>query len=471
MSSLANNPTNASRPPKFWSIMTIAAVLTVLACLAAGLVSTAGPARPDVTPTATSTPSPPRAGAPAQSWVYRVDTRSPSEIFGSGFTSRGNDYNLIRHVNGNFNARADDAYISTTESQTFARQFMRNMYTWAPADTTIWLYRIRPTAAFFSAVGALRDQDTRYMAPATAEDDPYREYFNTVIYTRSSEAEWAVPRVIPPVLIYDAQSFTYANNTLAPGEAESNTAYQDGTANWSGTAPDQAADAYLTAAAVREHQDAAQRAAEEQLDLLGATDEDNTAGIIFCQASTSGADPQRARRAVPAAGPAPIECPTHPALLGGSQSYYDGHAHAWYSAKMGYTWTTTTKNTYAITSMPSGCGVDMTQFEMRIQCYPNTNFDRFVVRLGAGGASETCVNQNFLHDAPGGLTGYGTGRWTDTSNPNAVIIGKADLWQRCGVSSSTPVRFAASGKPKLSVMFSGTSGWWSNIKVNPAINY
>jgi hypothetical protein len=88
------------------------AVLTGTAAILAGIGSSM--LVPLVASAAPSDLPPPRR--PGVSTLYRGDSRPPSEIFQNGFSGRGSDTNLVRHVRGG-DAAMQSAFISTSEDQ------------------------------------------------------------------------------------------------------------------------------------------------------------------------------------------------------------------------------------------------------------------------------------------------------------------------------------------------------------------
>ena len=107
-----------------------------------------GGSRPDDEPSA---PSPPRSSTRRPQYVYRGDTRAPHEIFPNGFSARGTDYDLERHLHGGPGATRS-GYVSTSAAPHVAHQFSRqnpldvvrrNDRSYLSSETTV--YRIRPT--------------------------------------------------------------------------------------------------------------------------------------------------------------------------------------------------------------------------------------------------------------------------------------------------------------------------------------
>lgn len=82
--------------------------------------------------------------------LYRGDARTPTEIFRDGFTARGSNDDLVRHVHGGEASRTSN-YVSTTGTLSIAEQFARS----SAQDALIRVARQRAcsrTRAFFYAL-------------------------------------------------------------------------------------------------------------------------------------------------------------------------------------------------------------------------------------------------------------------------------------------------------------------------------
>lgn len=88
----------------------------------------------------------------AVDFVYRVDSRSPSEIFRDGFRSHGNNRNLQQHLRGDSCAAGsrDSAFIATTTSLSETYNIARQYYSSSTFRGTLYRYRIRANNIFYS---------------------------------------------------------------------------------------------------------------------------------------------------------------------------------------------------------------------------------------------------------------------------------------------------------------------------------
>lgn len=137
---------------------------------------------------------------PLPNYVYRVDSRSPDEIFRDGFTARGLDASITEHtIGGSFLARS--RYISTTSSREAAADIASSQVNdtylnqWS-CDSTgriqcrTWVYRITPQV---SNIFSLPDN-----LPRTPQFDRYRGQFEWPaidrIYTEHIESAMPVTR-------------------------------------------------------------------------------------------------------------------------------------------------------------------------------------------------------------------------------------------------------------------------------------
>ena len=148
---------------------------------------------------------------PLPRYVYRVDSRSPEQIFRDGFTSRGAGTSITQYVRGG-DYLAQASYISTTASEDTAAEIAssqvndtyRNAWT---CDSTgriqcrSWVYVISPqNSNFFSMVDNLPDTPQ------------YRRYFG--------QREWVAVDRIYSQHIQSAYPVTrYFNNGIPDGPA------------------------------------------------------------------------------------------------------------------------------------------------------------------------------------------------------------------------------------------------------------
>lgn len=95
--------------------------------------------------------------------VYRVDSRNPEEIFQNGFTSWGNNDNIVAHITGDSCVSTDaspapnSAFVATTSDWDWASDTAISMA--FSDDQTMYLYEIVPTQQFYSAALSLENYE------------------------------------------------------------------------------------------------------------------------------------------------------------------------------------------------------------------------------------------------------------------------------------------------------------------------
>ncbi|MBP2320358.1 hypothetical protein JOF56_000743 [Kibdelosporangium banguiense] len=175
---------------------------------------------------ATSDPPPPRR--PTVSTLYRGDSRPPSEIFRNGFSGRGSDTSLVRHVRGGSGAM-QSAYISTSEDQgqslTFAAsQGANNLVTVANACrgraarptnpfSSVWTYFVdssRPgcstgRSGYVTAQTYIYEIDARAAGNAYHVGDLFADHPDLQRY--AGQREWAYQGRIPASAIIRVQVY------------------------------------------------------------------------------------------------------------------------------------------------------------------------------------------------------------------------------------------------------------------------
>lgn len=130
------------------------------------------------------------------SFLYRMDTRPPEDIFRNGFTPSGANPSLFQHVVG-FTCQPGQqttGLISTSSSETFAIGWGRDNQ---PSGTHFFVYRIRSSLRFHSAAQSL------FHASRRANDDVY-EYAG---WRYIGESEWITRQPIPANDIIDATEY------------------------------------------------------------------------------------------------------------------------------------------------------------------------------------------------------------------------------------------------------------------------
>lgn len=89
---------------------------------------------------------------PTPNVVFRFDTRTPVNLFPNGFSSWGEDADLLRHVSGESIHNRSSAYISTTTNWETIEQMARTLI---PNGGMAWVYAIRPSVNFYDILGSL----------------------------------------------------------------------------------------------------------------------------------------------------------------------------------------------------------------------------------------------------------------------------------------------------------------------------
>ncbi|REF26880.1 pertussis toxin subunit 1 [Xenorhabdus cabanillasii] len=153
--------------------------------------------------------------------VYRMDSRSPAEIFrsaGGGFSPRGTNDNIAEHIQEYSDAghrAAASAFISTTVNQEVA-------IAWGVGfqdGETFYVYDIRPTFRFYSVVLSLQ----RLYAQTGN-----RNYLR-LIRVYEDQAEYVALGGISVTQIHGAQAFLYdeSSGSYIEGSYILNNLYQD----------------------------------------------------------------------------------------------------------------------------------------------------------------------------------------------------------------------------------------------------
>lgn len=157
--------------------------------------------------------------------VFRAESRPPSEVFVSGFTSWGDNINVNAHVLGLSGGRGsrDSAFIPTTSNPDTARRFAIDLLNVA-CDATSYIYNIRPDANFYSASTSLYNIYEHATPPRRVSDQ--------MRATMAREQEWFVPHHIPPEQIQSVTIYTRVdgvihettldNDRYVPGDTQSN---------------------------------------------------------------------------------------------------------------------------------------------------------------------------------------------------------------------------------------------------------
>ncbi|MEV8520557.1 hypothetical protein ABZR86_12245 [Dyella marensis] len=178
--------------------------------------------------------------------VYRYDTRPPQEIFASGFAAPGQDMNLIRHVTGWTDGRAegdDDGLIATTSEESVARRMaVAHLNHFSDPNAMVFVYAISANHDFFAVMPSLSNfLEQQRAAPAAARYMEREGQLSLVIESYREQQEFVSAAPIPPSAIRWARPISLerdARNRLRPrfGERRIN-------GDWVDDAPDQSANA------------------------------------------------------------------------------------------------------------------------------------------------------------------------------------------------------------------------------------
>lgn len=90
---------------------------------------------------------------PVPEVVYRLDSRSPDEIFNSGFNSWGNNRELLPHLVGDTSRNRTDGLISTSSNINAIERIAQDIM--LLDDDVVWLYTIVPGSDFYEINGSL----------------------------------------------------------------------------------------------------------------------------------------------------------------------------------------------------------------------------------------------------------------------------------------------------------------------------
>ncbi|MEE8659249.1 NAD-dependent ADP-ribosyltransferase [Acetobacteraceae bacterium EV16G] len=157
--------------------------------------------------------------------VFRAESRPPSDVFASGFTSWGDNINVNAHVLGLSGGRGsrDSAFIPTTSNPDIAHRFAIDLLNVASGATS-YIYNIRPDANFYSASTSIYNIYEHATPPRRVSDQ--------MRATMAREQEWFVPHHIPPEQIQSVTIYTRVdgvihettmdNDRYVPGDTHSN---------------------------------------------------------------------------------------------------------------------------------------------------------------------------------------------------------------------------------------------------------
>lgn len=165
------------------------------------------------------------AGGDALRELYRVDVRSPAQVFASGFTPCGrNDY-LLAHVLGT-SLLADHEcsfFVAATESLQTAYMIAQRKYQFDPylQERPLYIYSIRADSKFYGV--------DRYME-YVERDPPEGESQGRIAELRQgygNQREWVAAGGIPPRQIRMAREISFRMGSVIGGSEFANVDYED----------------------------------------------------------------------------------------------------------------------------------------------------------------------------------------------------------------------------------------------------
>lgn len=133
---------------------------------------------------------------PPPELVYRMDTRSPDDIFRNGFIPVGHNTNLYEHVEGFtcFGGDRTSGFVATTDDESFATGWGS---WWLSNGSHFFVYRIRPTTQFYSTTASLMH----------AYQSEGREAYRMLADRFIGQGEWVSRGRIPALSIVDATEY------------------------------------------------------------------------------------------------------------------------------------------------------------------------------------------------------------------------------------------------------------------------
>ena len=157
-------------------------------------------------------------------FVYRIDSRPPSEIFSRGFSSYGNNMIFIDHVSGRSCHRTgDSAFIATTSSLESARRIADAMFFARRNESRrLYLYTIRADRNFYN------------ITPTVDELEDRGEFFRPELHAMMiNQREVVSVRNIPTENIQSVTPIDYDGSThqITDGISQSNAAYRELSSN------------------------------------------------------------------------------------------------------------------------------------------------------------------------------------------------------------------------------------------------
>lgn len=128
------------------------------------------------------------------SFLYRFDTRPPSQIFAMGFTPKGSDTNLVNHFTGSYD---ESSFVSTTSSFEVALRFARIHMEDSQARRG-YIYRINADGSFYDVNASMRSHMAYLVSHGYERSLPrYTTRIDVAVADLSWEQEYATPVPIP----------------------------------------------------------------------------------------------------------------------------------------------------------------------------------------------------------------------------------------------------------------------------------
>lgn len=124
--------------------------------------------------------------------VYRTDSRAPQMIFQNGFTSWGQNRDLLRHVIGDSSRDRTDGLISTSGNWDSARQITTDLLLAREVGSIFYIYSIRPSQSFYDVNGSLIRNN---MINSNNDLGPQSLYvYTTFSWQEEFASEYSIPR-------------------------------------------------------------------------------------------------------------------------------------------------------------------------------------------------------------------------------------------------------------------------------------
>ncbi|HSY15498.1 MAG TPA: hypothetical protein VK816_05895 [Jatrophihabitantaceae bacterium] len=386
---------------------------------------------------------------PPGEWLYRIETsaRSPIDILGSGFRSRGVNTDLVEHVLGTSTNNGTSAFISMTTDRRFALRWMTEGLSPAnPAPAaqngieTYWLYQIRPSSLMTDAIASLRATDQAQATARYGDNDPWRQRINSTINAFEFQHEWDATYTLPATTIYSATRVDYDTRTgeITEGQVLENPSYLAAPPDWTGEPiiVDRPANplgpAYWYGTP------------RNETDSPTNSEDFGWSSAMFCDDTASTSTRQRRDSTESTISTGCANLIQYSYRKSGVPAY-DRTRSMTVTISTPYAWSTGCTYKTHCQMLPSYCSISQEKDGViKAACTQNPGFSSYQLMVGAGGSSNTYVNQDFqgsIH-IPVFFSGSNL---TDRKNGGTI---------------------SDSGYSMGDVFFSGRS-WWSNLTIKP----